>query len=98
MVCGDFNVKRFAAERANGYRISGAMVEFSECINDLKLVDPLLFGGSFTWRRGNNHNNASRIDRFLYSSDWENVALQVKLSLLPKLGSDHNPILLTCGD
>ncbi|KAK4723747.1 hypothetical protein R3W88_026526 [Solanum pinnatisectum] len=28
------------------------MAEFSECISNLELVDPPLFGGSFTWRRG----------------------------------------------
>ncbi|KAG5599414.1 hypothetical protein H5410_030784 [Solanum commersonii] len=42
------------------------MAEFSDCINDLELVDLPLSGGSYTWRRG--------------------------------LGSDHNPILPSCGD
>ncbi|KAH0741097.1 hypothetical protein KY290_034140 [Solanum tuberosum] len=49
---GPFNVSRFAAARANYHRLSGAGSEFSETINDLELVDPPLFGGPYTWRRG----------------------------------------------
>lgn len=67
VVCGDFNVTRFVVERGN---CLGATSEFSEIIYDLELVDPLLFGGSYTWRRGENHSSASRVDRFLYSVDW----------------------------
>jgi len=74
------------------------MAEFSDCINDLELVDPPLSGGSYTWRRGESQNSASRIDRFLYSPEWEDRFSQVKQTLLPRLGSDHNPILLSCGD
>ncbi|KAG5575946.1 hypothetical protein H5410_056080 [Solanum commersonii] len=47
VVCGDFNVTRFVAERVNCHRISGAMFEFSKSI-DLELVDPPSFGGPFT--------------------------------------------------
>ncbi|KAG5630156.1 hypothetical protein H5410_001873 [Solanum commersonii] len=74
------------------------MAEFSECINNLQLVDPPLFGRSFTWRRGESHNSDSRIDRFLYSANLEDVFLQVRQTLLPRIGSDHNPILLNCGN
>lgn len=78
VVCGDFNVTRFVAERANCHRMSGAMTEFSDNINELELVDPPLFGGSYTWRRGENHKSASRIDRFLYSADREDTFQLVK--------------------
>ncbi|KAG5571422.1 hypothetical protein H5410_061188 [Solanum commersonii] len=70
VVCGDVNVTRFASERTNCNRQNGAMTEFSSCIEDLEMVDPPLFGGSFTWRSGEDHNCASRIDRFLYCAEW----------------------------
>ncbi|XP_059292232.1 uncharacterized protein LOC132045677 [Lycium ferocissimum] len=98
VVGGDFNVIRYPIERTNCLRINGAMAEFSECIEELELVDPPLFGGSFTWRRGENHRSASRIDRFLYSSTWEEQFTLIKQSVLAKIGSDHNPILLSCGE
>ncbi|WMV22579.1 hypothetical protein MTR67_015964 [Solanum verrucosum] len=97
-IWGDFNVIRYPVERSNCSRINGAMTEFSECIEELELVDPPLFGGSYTWRRGEGHQTASRIDRFLYSSQWEEQFTFIKQSTMPKLGSDHNPILLTCGN
>lgn len=46
--------------------VSGAMTKFSYCIEELELIDPHLFGGSYTWRRGNNQMSVSRIDRFLH--------------------------------
>ncbi|KAG5580158.1 hypothetical protein H5410_050785 [Solanum commersonii] len=78
--------------------INGAMSEFSKCIEEMELVDPPLFGGSYTWRRGENHRSASRIDRFLYSSLWEEQFTLIKQADLPKIGSDHNPIMLSCGE
>ncbi|KAG5595083.1 hypothetical protein H5410_036315 [Solanum commersonii] len=59
--------------------------EFSKCIEEMELVDPPLFGGSYTWRRGENHRSASRIDRFLYSSSWEEQFTLIKQAVLPKI-------------
>ncbi|KAG5617979.1 hypothetical protein H5410_017803 [Solanum commersonii] len=86
VVCGDFNVTRYPSERTNCHRLTGAMSEFSSFIEEMEMVDPPLCGGSFTWRKGENNICASRIDRFLYCTD------------LPKIASDHNPIVLSCGD
>lgn len=95
-----FNVTRFVIERSICHKIFRAMAEFLGCINNLELVDPPLFGGCFTWVGGGvgDHNSKSRIDRFLYLANWEDAFLQVRQTLLPRVGSDHNPILLTCGD
>ncbi|WMV21816.1 hypothetical protein MTR67_015201 [Solanum verrucosum] len=98
VVCGDFNVTRFATERTNCNRQNGAMTEFSACIEELEMVDPPLFGGSFTWRRGEDHNCASRIDRFLHCAEWGENFTQINQCSLPKIASDHNPIMLSCGD
>ncbi|WMV22602.1 hypothetical protein MTR67_015987 [Solanum verrucosum] len=74
------------------------MADFNQCINDLEFLDPPLSGGSYTWRRGQNHSCATRIDRFLFSSQWVESFSKISQSVLPQLGSDHNPILLSCGD
>lgn len=97
IVCGDFNVTRYTAERTNCYRLSGAMSEFSNFIEELELVDPPLFGGSFTWRRGEEFGCASRIDRILHCGERGEILPQIKQSILPKLISDYNPLLMTCG-
>ncbi len=49
-VFGDFNVIRFPSERLGCRRLSPPMLEFSDFIEDLNLVDlPLGGGGRFTW-------------------------------------------------
>ncbi|KAG5584503.1 hypothetical protein H5410_044937 [Solanum commersonii] len=55
-------------------------------------------GVQFTWSRGDNFVQASRIDRFLISTEWSDSFKDVKQSALPKVISDHKPILLECGD
>lgn len=98
VICGDFNVTRYPSERTNCPRINGAMTDFSTCIEEMELIDPPLFGGSFTWRRGEGHRRASRIDRFLHCAQWGESFTHIKQTVLPKLASYHNPIALTCGD
>lgn len=34
----------------------------------------------------------------MYSFPWDKLLNQIRQSSLPSLGSDHNPILLSCGD
>ncbi|WMV13369.1 hypothetical protein MTR67_006754 [Solanum verrucosum] len=98
VACGDFNATRYPNERSEGHGITTPMTEFSDWINEMEFIDPPLFGGSFTWRRGDNHMSASRIDRFLFSSQWDGTFTGIKQSILPRIGSDHSPILLECGD
>ncbi|KAF3656492.1 putative omega-hydroxypalmitate O-feruloyl transferase-like [Capsicum annuum] len=50
------------------------------------------------WRRGEEFGCGSRIDRILHCGEWGEISPQVKQSILPKLISDHNPLLLTCGN
>ncbi len=73
------------------------MLDFSDFIEDVNLVDlPLGGGGRFTWSSGSATPSLSRIDRFLISSDWEDQFLDVVQNLLPRPLSDH-PIILETG-
>ncbi|KAG6659987.1 hypothetical protein CIPAW_03G074300 [Carya illinoinensis] len=65
---GDFNVTRFPSESFGNRRGRPAMIDFSECISDLNLVDLPLAGGPTTWA---NNQTWSRLDRFLISPEWE---------------------------
>lgn len=65
---GDFNVCRFESERLNCVRRTKAMKDFSELIQDLCIIDLPLHGAQYTWSRGENHIQASRIDRFMIST------------------------------
>ena len=69
-VGGDFNVIRFPTERLG---------EFSEFIFCLGLMDIPLEGSKFTWSNNRESPAMSRIDRFLYSGDWESYRVSLSL-------------------
>uniref|UniRef100_A0A2N9IM47 Reverse transcriptase zinc-binding domain-containing protein n=1 Tax=Fagus sylvatica TaxID=28930 RepID=A0A2N9IM47_FAGSY len=88
----------FLSERMRCNRLTLPMIDFSDFIEDLNLVDlPLGGGGRFTWSSGSANPSLSRIDRFLISSDWEDQFPDVVQRLLPRPLSDHHPILLETG-
>lgn len=74
------------------------MESFSDIIQDLGIIDLPLQGAQFTWSRGENNQQASRIDRFIISSEWNDSFKIVKQIALPKVISDHRSILLESGD
>lgn len=98
VTCGDFNTVRTMAERRGCSRITNVMADFSKWIDEMELHDPYLCGGNFTWFRGPNHHSAARLDRFLYSVEWEEFFKNIKQMVMPRVTSDHCPILLQCGD
>uniref|UniRef100_A0A2N9GXK7 Reverse transcriptase domain-containing protein n=1 Tax=Fagus sylvatica TaxID=28930 RepID=A0A2N9GXK7_FAGSY len=98
VVGGDFNVVRFPSERLGMTHFTPAMYGFSDFISSCGLRDTHLEGGLFTW--SNNRENAamSRIDRFLFSEEWDGLFPKIQQKRLPRILSDHFPILLECGD
>uniref|UniRef100_A0A2N9FVR5 Reverse transcriptase domain-containing protein n=1 Tax=Fagus sylvatica TaxID=28930 RepID=A0A2N9FVR5_FAGSY len=97
-VGGDFNVTRFPSERMGATHFTPAMNDFSDFISSLGLMDIPLEGGRYTW--SNNRENAamSRIDRFLYTGEWEDRYPTVVQRRLSRLLSDHFPIMLENGE
>jgi len=85
---------RFPSERSGVGGFSAAMEDFSEFIHGQSLVDIPLQGGQFTW---SNNQVWSKIDRFMLSSEWEEHYPDVSQSRLPRLLSDHFPLMLDCG-
>lgn len=83
VVSGDFNMARFPSEKKNCNSFNRAMEEFSEFIEDMDLQDLPLLSGSFTWRKGDTHDIAARLDRFLISEEWEFSFRKIKQSILP---------------
>jgi hypothetical protein len=94
---GDFNVTRFPSERSGEGSLS-AMRDFSDFIFDQGLLDLPLAGGTCTWSLRPDPLVWSRINRFLISPEWEAWFPVVSQKRLPRLYSDHFPILLDCVD
>ncbi|XP_040989014.1 uncharacterized protein LOC121236643 [Juglans microcarpa x Juglans regia] len=53
-----------------------------------------LVGGEYSWSNG---RSSSRLDRFLVSSSWEAHFSGLTQKVLPRLCSNHFPIMLDCG-
>ncbi|WMV43213.1 hypothetical protein MTR67_036598 [Solanum verrucosum] len=98
VVCGDFNTVRFPSEKRNCSRFTRAMYDLSDFIEDMSLQDPHLIGSKYTWRKGESHDVAARLDRFLFSEEWNEEFKNIKQTTLHKVTSDHTPILLQSGN
>jgi hypothetical protein len=69
-VGGDFNVVRSPSERLGAAGYSSSMIDFSDFISINGLVDIPMAGGSFTWSNNRETTSMSRLDRFLFTTDW----------------------------
>lgn len=77
-----------------GSHFSHAMSIFSDLIFGLDFIDLLMAGGDFTWSNG---RAWSRLDRFLVSASWEAHFSDWSQKRIPRICSDHYPIMLICG-
>lgn len=68
---GDFNVVRFPYERYGNQRWTTQMKLFDGFIAYHNLIDPPLKGALFTWSNHQVNLFMSRLDRFLFSTSWE---------------------------
>lgn len=94
-VAGDFNATLSSNERQGGiashHKGNRSFINF---VNRCHLLDLGFSGPKFTWRRG---TLLARLDRALSNARWCSVFPNACVYHLPKLGSDHRPILVNLG-
>ena len=93
-VGGDFNIIRRSSEKLGGSSLTSSMKDFDGFIRDCELLDPLLRNAPFTWSNMQESPVCKRLDRFLYSNEWEHFFPQSLQEVLPRWTSDHWPIVL----
>lgn len=81
-------------EKNRPCNITRSMREFNEFINQCDLRDTPMINAKFTWADGKDNPLLSRLDRFLTSNCWEEVYPQFTQKAIPKIASDHWPIML----
>lgn len=71
-------------------------MDLSNFINNLALLDVDLLGGIYTWSNKRIGSDCIQVwlDRALISLNWLN-SFSCKLSILPRVRSDHSPISLS---
>ena len=70
-VGGDFNVIRSSSEKLGGSSFTSSMRDFDGFIRDCELFDSPLRNAPFTWSNMQESPVCKRLDRFLYSKEWE---------------------------
>nr|CAD1833443.1 unnamed protein product [Ananas comosus var. bracteatus] len=94
-VCGDFNNTRSQDERRGKMWSHRAMNLFNDLINELALIELPMANQSYTWSNMQRNPILAKLDRFLISTEWEQEFPLSKVKALPRVISDHCPILLS---
>jgi exonuclease III len=96
LLCGDFNLIYQDEDKNNGNLNRRMMGRFRRLLNDLVLKEIYLSGRRFTWSNERSPPTLSHIDRFLCTTDWEDLHGECHLRCLASVVSDHSPLLLDC--
>ncbi|GMI78058.1 hypothetical protein HRI_001475100 [Hibiscus trionum] len=94
IIGGDFNVVKTPKEKLGAQIHRKEMNEFEEFIEDIKVVDLPLSGGSFTWCSRREDPSFCRLDRFLVSTEILQEWPDIVQRLMSNRISDHHPITL----
>jgi endonuclease/exonuclease/phosphatase family metal-dependent hydrolase len=94
---GDFNVIRGLDEKNNNRFNERWPSLFNAIINNLDLREFELSGRQFTWANNLSIPTYEKLDRILVSTEWEFNFSRVMVQSLPRVVSDHTPLLLDIG-
>ncbi|XP_061346816.1 uncharacterized protein LOC133292429 [Gastrolobium bilobum] len=95
---GDFNEIAFTHENKGGVMAdSSRCAKFASVLDECKVTDMGCDGSPFTWQGpkwANLDRIFKRLDRVVANLDWRIMCDEARVSSLPGLLSDHNPLLI----
>ncbi|GKV19127.1 hypothetical protein SLEP1_g29421 [Rubroshorea leprosula] len=97
VIAGDFNDVLSQSEKFGGGPINQKRVQaYSSCMNSCNMMDMGFVGGRFTWTNMQSNGNIirERLDRFWCNPEWKICFPEATVYHLPRVHSDHNPVLL----
>ncbi|GKV08919.1 hypothetical protein SLEP1_g20489 [Rubroshorea leprosula] len=96
IIAGDFNDVTEQGEKFGGNPINQLRVNaYLSCMSDCGMMDMGYVGGKYTWvNMRNSRIIRERLDRFWCNSNCRILFPEATVYHLPRLISDHNPILL----
>ncbi|KAG6645499.1 hypothetical protein CIPAW_08G126800 [Carya illinoinensis] len=98
---GDFNEILLQEEQiGSNARPFQQMEDFRVALSDCGLKDIGYIGSKYTWcnKREGDGFTKSRLDRAVVNEDWLNTYAINQTYVLPGQCSDHNPLLVVCGN
>lgn len=97
LIGGDFNLTRSVQEESSGNTNAHWTFLFNDWINRWALIDLKISNRSYTWSNNQGNPVMATLDRILASTDWDALFPLTLIKPLPRIGSDHAPLLLDTG-
>lgn len=98
MMRGGFNLVRKVEEKSSINVNVSLMDAFDDMINTTALRELQRSGGRYTWSNKQNPPIICVLDRVLISNSWEDKFNLASVFTAPRLGSDHNPLIVDTGE
>lgn len=93
-----FNEVLYLEERSRATRRTRGMNKFSEFVESNDLINLPISGARYTWSNSQERLSMSKLDRFFISIEWDDYFSPNHVYALPRVGSDHVPIVLKGGE
>jgi hypothetical protein len=97
IIGGDFNLVRAQSDKSNGNVDFRRVDRFNAWVDMWSLIEIGLTGRSFTWSNNQENRIMSKIDRIFVSTEFEALFPLASARALPRIGSDHTPIVWDAG-
>ena len=97
LICGDFNLVRNESEKSSGLVNHHTTFLFNDWINRWGLLEISISNRGFIWSNNQDNPIFAVLDRVFASVDWDSYFPMSSLTALPRVGSDHTPLVLDTG-
>lgn len=94
---GDFNLVRSVVDKNNGIINNNFSYLFNDWVNKWALMEIGIANRSYTWSNNQENHIFAAIDRVFVSTSWDAHYPLSVLTALPRIGSDHTPLILDTG-
>lgn len=97
IIGGDFNLVRSSEEKNTGVVNYHWVNLFNDWVNKYGLIELKNSGRKYTWANNQDNLVMANIDKVFMSTCWEAMFPSVQLKALPRVGSDHTPLVFDTG-
>ena len=97
LICGAFNLIRGNNEKSTGLVDQQSALLFNDWINSWNLMEIFVSNRKYTWSNNQENPGFAVLDRIFTSLDWDAHFPMSSLVALPRVGSDHAPLVLDTG-